>query len=398
MESKLNKLKEDYHSTFSSNPVFTEKDKMRIRNRIENDNPSKKFSGSHFFPRVMTVAVIVALIAFSVGIGGEKMGLIKQEGPANEITTPIGEDKEREVVEKPKELTESEKIAKALQKEGLPLVGNNIFDPTLLKPGEQVAGWRLVEIEAFPGRVDYHYDMTKAYFEGKATITGKVELVPKTNEFLGGLITFTPDEKSIHLLPISHHDTRNKWLVFENQEEAKEILQLSSGETLEGIKVTLSDYSVQYVPSEVYDYATLVSFDGASSFEVISPMLEEAYQNYRTDYNEEVLRELTPLDIFKLYFYAQMEEDYRTQYELYISDEEYIKVFETYEDYYKAMVAENRETDSNLLDMVSQSDLMEVILPDDVNAAITIAGIEGASFGLVKNKNEVWKVKWMPFQ
>ncbi|MBE4909091.1 hypothetical protein IMZ08_13560 [Bacillus luteolus] len=399
MESKLNKLKEDYQSSFSSRPVFTEKDKMRIRSRIENGTIPNKFSGTHFFPRMMTAFVLVALFAFAVGIAGERLGLFDSLGPANDIKTPVGEETEREgeVEEQPIELTESDKITEALQREGLPLVGNNIFDPKSVKPGDQVAGWRLIEIEAIPGSLEYPYDTTKAYFEGKATITGTIELVSETNELFGGMVTFTVDEESTHLLPISHHDTRKKWLIFENQEEAKEILQLSSGETLEGVKVTLANYSVQYVPSDVTDFATLISFDGASSFELISPELEKVYQRFRTDFNEEALIGLSPLDIFKLYYYAASIEDYRTQYELFIFDEEYIRVFETYEDYLQA-VNETREASSNLLEMISKSNLMEVILPDDENAAITVGDLEGTSFGLVKNKKGIWKVQWLPLQ
>jgi hypothetical protein len=397
MESKLNKVKKDYQSTFTSNPVFTEKDKMRIRSRIENGTSPIKHGGSHFFPRMLTVAVVLAIIAFAVGIGGERLGFFEQEGPANEITTPIGVNKEREPVKQPKEFTEEDIIKAALQKEGLPLIGNNIFDPTTVKPGDRVAGWHLVDIESTPGTVHYPYDTTKAYFEGKATITGTIELVPETNELYGGMITFTPSEESIHLIPISHHDTRKKWLIFENQEEAKDILQLSPGETLEGIKVTLADYSVQYVPSDVTDFATFVSFDGASSFELISPKLKEVYQSFRTNYNEEALIGLSPLDLFKLYYYAASNEDYRTQYELYIFDEEYFRVFETYEDYLQA-VYETSEASSKLLERISRSNLMEVILPDDKNAAITVTDVEGTSFGLVKNKKGIWKVKWLPLQ
>ncbi|MFD1736487.1 hypothetical protein ACFSCX_07905 [Bacillus salitolerans] len=397
MDSKLKELSEEYNSIVPLYPVFKEADKERIRERIQGNQMTK--SVRHVFPRTVSYIVLAAMFILTIGIVGIKTELIKLGNMEEQPQSPTNIENPTETI---KELTNEEKIEEQLSRQGLPHEGNNIFNPTTIKKGDFVAGWKLTEIDVTPGNIQYPYDMTKAHFDGKVTITGTIEHIPATNELYGNLIIFVPTEESAKLLPVSHHDTRNpnKWIMFENQEKAKELLQTSQGDILEGMKVTLTDYKVNFFESDILDSAMIEFSHGASSI-MLSPELEDIYEAISKDFNKEHLRGLSPLEIFRLYYTAEERKDFRTQYELFIQDEQYVKVFETYDEYLEAVESDNLHERERILQNVITSDLVEnIFIKEEIgeeSARIIVVNLE-MGFGLVKDAGGIWRVNWMPYQ
>lgn len=129
--------------------------------------------------------------------------------------------------------------------------------------------------------------------------------------------------------------------------------------------------------------------------------LQPIYQEYSITKDDGLLRDLSPFEVFQLYFYAEEQEDFETQYALFIHDEMYIKVFETYEEYLDAIVnpAVPIKEEDKLLSKIKLAVLEErVISEDSAFVSIGVNDEEGLGFGLTKSSSGVWKINWLPIQ
>lgn len=147
------------------------------------------------------------------------------------------------------------------------------------------------------------------------------------------------------------------------------------------------------------------SVEDSKSFQTsIEPSseLKALYKEYASKKNDQLLAGLSPLDIFKLYFYAKHLEDGETTYALYIkgetfgtpSEDEYFGEPE----YYGAVFNEN---DKKFYTELQQVKEFKINYLNDNEAIITWKGQEGSipAFRLFKDpKNHVWKVSWLPLQ
>ncbi len=131
----------------------------------------------------------------------------------------------------------------------------------------------------------------------------------------------------------------------------------------------------------------------------LSDELLDIYTAFAETKNEEVLRNLRPLEIFAFYYYAEYHEDYATQYALFIDDEMYLKVYPTLEDFVTAIEEQNREDRLHFIEEnVWNGQLQEVINMEEGFAQIFLLAEERLSFGLTLNENGIWKVNWLPHQ
>jgi hypothetical protein len=130
--------------------------------------------------------------------------------------------------------------------------------------------------------------------------------------------------------------------------------------------------------------------------------LEALYNEYANKKVDQLLAGLSPLDVFKLYFYAKDLEDSETTYSLYIkgemfgtpSEEEYFGEPEFYG-------AKFNENDKKLYSELQQVKEFKINYLNDNEAIITWKGQEGSlpAFRLIKDPNkDVWKVSWLPMQ
>lgn len=124
--------------------------------------------------------------------------------------------------------------------------------------------------------------------------------------------------------------------------------------------------------------------------------LQRKYENFSETKNGEMLEGLTPFEVFQFYYYAEEQGDYETQYALYITDELYIKAFESFAEYLKAK-QESKGVDNPILKKIKTTKLKEVIV-DDTKAYISISEVAGIGFGLSKDHSGIWRVNWLPLQ
>ncbi|MDF2858302.1 MAG: hypothetical protein K0Q87_4153, partial [Neobacillus sp.] len=133
-----------------------------------------------------------------------------------------------------------------------------------------------------------------------------------------------------------------------------------------------------------------------------STELKALYNEYANKKDDQLLAGLSPLDIFKLYFYAKDLEDSETTYALYIkgemfgtpSEEEYFGDPEFYG-------AKFNENDKKLYAGLQQVKEFKINYLYDKEVIITWKGQEGSlpAFRLIKDpKVDVWKVSWLPMQ
>jgi hypothetical protein len=133
-----------------------------------------------------------------------------------------------------------------------------------------------------------------------------------------------------------------------------------------------------------------------------SAELKELYNEYASKNDDQLLAGLSPLDVFKLYFYAKQLEDSETTYALYIkgemfgtpSEEEYFGKPE----FYGALFNENDKKLYSELQLVKE---FKINYLSNNEAIITWKVQEGSlpAFRLIKDpKKNVWKVSWLPMQ
>lgn len=125
------------------------------------------------------------------------------------------------------------------------------------------------------------------------------------------------------------------------------------------------------------------------------------YNQFKENYDEEVLRDVEPLTICKMYFYARYNEDYETEYELLIKDEEYVGW--TKEEH---MTFTHNYDRTEFYDEFKNVEDLQVSFHENTSDVNWKYGDELDSNGneirrgflLVKNSNGIWKVHFMPMQ
>lgn len=82
---------------------------------------------------------------------------------------------------------------------------------------------------------------------------------------------------------------------------------------LEKVRIEIKDLKEN---TDVYEtYQNLTDLSSYESFK---------FEQFRQDYDIEVLAELKPVSILRMYLYAKLIEDYETQFELFTTNEEYV--------------------------------------------------------------------------
>jgi hypothetical protein len=139
-------------------------------------------------------------------------------------------------------------------------------------------------------------------------------------------------------------------------------------------------------------------------FLTLSPELEEIYNQYSKDKNDELLRWLEPQDVCRLYFYAESKNDYETLYSLYLNDEIY--QIPTKKEFLKDIDNEvNIENTAKLLKVLEEDVYNVKVGYGEANALVKIYindkefwGNDYMWFNVLKSKTGIWKVQFMPMQ
>lgn len=161
------------------------------------------------------------------------------------------------------ENSDIEKINEVLSEEGLPLIGENVFDPKSIKVGDELVGFKLIDINYDEATVEYPFDTVVAQFSGETVLVGTIYYTEECSEGGPGRIVFIVDEECFTKLPVSHHDIRvskNKRTSIRmiNQEDIQEALTIITEDITDKVKIKINDYRHVYKANEAINSATFI--------------------------------------------------------------------------------------------------------------------------------------------
>ncbi|MEO2073925.1 MAG: hypothetical protein ABGX20_00700 [Bacillus sp. (in: firmicutes)] len=372
------KVKEAYDQYMPRESKFTEEDKQKVRNQIANmkkDRPKKKLE---LVPKALTVIVAAGFLLFTGGIVGKE---IQFNG----------------------DLTNGQKENTAK----LPSASTDDFY-SKVEVGDKINGWELISKGKYGDASSTSIsNLMQASFKGNAVLKGK--LIFKANKLL-----FIPNKESFKLLPLQQKTTSELLIDFQNQSQVEKMFGIHPAEEKQNVTFEIDQYTVNYkkgflIPHTV-NVAFLIQTNGRELLQEtklksdawghiqLPNRLQKLYDLFSKTKEEKLLTDLTPFDIFQLYYYTEEKKDFKTQYALYIKGPEYESPFKSAEEY---LAAANRPADQkgrlSILEIVKTAQLEEKVTSHS-DAHIMISKETGLGFGLIKDKQGIWKVKWMPLQ
>jgi len=369
-------VKEAFHTTASEKSVFTELEKQRVLRKIRSgDIPSKKKS-KQFVPKMVTSIAVAGFLIFIGGIIGSNMENNNKASQSNTVS-------------------DAEK-----------------FYPNL-QYGEVLNGWSLLNKGPYDGAKSEQSGLLHAVFQGEAQITGTLKYYGRDDSERPDQILFTPDKLSLQSLPIEEGRHPDLTFASNEQRKLKAVFGLGTNRMDIGeVTLVVDNYTARYLKgktlpdtvglkevvlpeeSEVESTPFHIQVNQNQKLE-LSVFLLDRYAQFKNTKDKQILSGLSPSEVFQLFFYAEELKDYETQYALFIDDEEYLRVFETYEDY---LIAKQQNPSRSLLEQVKAGTLFEHII-DETSASVSIeAETTGLAFGLSKNKHGIWCVNWLPVQ
>jgi hypothetical protein len=369
-------VKEALDATASEVSVFSELEKQRVLSKIRSGSPTSLKKSHHFVPKLVTSLAIAGFLLFIGGVIGSNYENSNDASPS-------------------------------------PVQGNiENFYPDL-QDGEVLNGWSLLNKGAYDGAKDEPNKILHAVFQGEAKITGTLKYYGMEDPERPDEILFTPDKLSLQSLPVEKGRHPDLTFPLNEQSKLKAVFGIGTNRVdLAEVTLIVEEYTARYVKGKTLpDTARLkdivlpvgpevqtspfqIQVNGENTLE-LSELLLDRYHQFAATHNKQVLKGLSPSDVFQLYFYAEEHKDYQTQYALFMDDEEYVKVFATYEDYLGAVEISKQQT---LLKRVKEGALFENIV-DETSAFVSIQEeSNGFSFGFSKNKEGIWCVNWLPIQ
>ncbi|WP_157721721.1 hypothetical protein [Tumebacillus avium] len=129
-----------------------------------------------------------------------------------------------------------------------------VFSSSTAKVGDKVGTMTLKDLQVTDNAQLY---AVLAAFSGRVTVTGSFQVMHPEEEGAGGRIYFLPDRESAKQFPLLARDIRGGLqLQFRNEEEASRFLGEPGATGVATIEV--EDYTIQYMPKDVWDQVTLV--------------------------------------------------------------------------------------------------------------------------------------------
>lgn len=130
----------------------------------------------------------------------------------------------------------------------------------------------------------------------------------------------------------------------------------------------------------------------------------DVYNRFKSNYDEEDLRGLEPLSVMKLYIRSIMEKDYETEWELFIKEEKYLGWDK---EHHMSMYNRDIDRDYSVFENAvnirygydEDGRYVSISFEDKYLQEYDNSGYPFRfSFGLAKNKDEIWKVVFLPMQ
>jgi hypothetical protein len=133
----------------------------------------------------------------------------------------------------------------------------------------------------------------------------------------------------------------------------------------------------------------------------LDDQLLEVYADFKDSHDQELLRNLEPYEVMKLYWYADTQEDYETEYEMYVQDDKYfVPSKEEFMEGVQSHSASNKDKQEFTDELESVNNMKQYYF-DDTTAIVEFQGdlMEyPLSFRLLKNGDGIWTVSFMPIQ
>lgn len=375
MDNLKNEFKEAMNQIMQEESFFTNREKQRVLHAIKGTSPQVRTPQRFILPKALTSLLTICFIALIGGLAANYLGIIN---PNNH----------------------------AIHKEEL-----KEFYPGI-EYGDIINGWRLINKGPNDGAKPNHSGLLEAVFIGEAEITGALIYKPE-NEKNPGILYFKPNKEEAESLPLMKEKMKLLRFNFADQEMIKKIFGIAGSVSLDDITIKINKYTAQYRENEeIEDLVTLdhvvlpeddvisavpfaLSLDNRNNIE-LSPELQNVYIEFSITRDERILADLSPADIFQLFYYSEEQKKSDVQYALYIQDEDYINPFGTLEEYLKAKQDPISEVNTEKFIVELKSLPLQEIIIDDENAFIQIGDESG--FKIIKNKTGIWKVSWLPLQ
>lgn len=129
------------------------------------------------------------------------------------------------------------------------------------------------------------------------------------------------------------------------------------------------------------------------------------YEEFALSGDENLLKNLSPMDIFKFYFHSYELQNYDVLYDFYMKGSSYDTPNK--EDFLKSMLENNDRNNIFILNQFKENiKNMAQVLYNETTAYIQIRLNEEVesnkdlvwNFKLIKNQEGIWKVDWMPME
>jgi hypothetical protein len=140
--------------------------------------------------------------------------------------------------------------------------------------------------------------------------------------------------------------------------------------------------------------------EGLETHLPLSYSAKSAYERYVDTLKDEELAGLEPLDIFKMYYHAELLGDNSVKYALFMKDEEYeLPSHDEYLSDSKIISGSTYDNQKIFIDKLVVTELKQTLLSEDQTIVQPAdSDLEEWGFQLLKNKDGIWKVAWLPLQ
>jgi hypothetical protein len=131
----------------------------------------------------------------------------------------------------------------------------------------------------------------------------------------------------------------------------------------------------------------------------LTPELQGIYKEYKANLDDALLVGLSPFDVFKLYQYANLQDDLDVVYALYMKgDNYYVPDKDTYINEAEKDIPTNQQIEDNYNKLLEVESFTLVYLTEE-EALVEYQLDHLIGFRLLKDTElDVWKVSWLPIQ
>ncbi|MUK88613.1 hypothetical protein GMD78_09445 [Ornithinibacillus sp. L9] len=391
MDKQLKDLKTNYEDNIPTS--FTDHDKQAVLEKIkrtEHKQPAKVFP---FYPKMLTGVVLAALILIIViSVNNQPNMFIGSSDESAEQHDMAGVDESQSEQEAEISMEDSTSDSDMEIRGSV----NARFVPESVRVGDYYGTMEVVD-------VNRQGEKTTVKFNGNMELFGDFA-------FEGDQLRFSPHENTIPNIPLASEDVVDDILFYlKNEEFIRSEYSISDQQSLENsnqeylLDVVGMEYTYSPNGSTVYlEVFERVSNTYETTIELSKELLA-VYEQYKSSLDDRELRNLNPIDLFKMHYYAQNQDDEEVLYSLYIQGDMYGTP--NSDKYFNDPFFERDDTVKENEKMLYQK-LLEVDVFEEVYVSQDEAIIQfdldtpdKKAFRLIKDhKLDVWKVAWLPMQ